>query len=83
MSTKILKGRPIVSGSCKGLALVSTKPLSFLGGVDPNSGIIIEKNYDLKGQRIKDKVICFCYGHGTTVGSYVLYFLVKRGFKNW
>jgi hypothetical protein len=79
LSVKILKGRPIVSGNCKGPALVSAKPLSFLGGVDPNSGTIIEKNHDLEGKCIKDKVLCFPYGHGSTVGSYVLYSLVRRG----
>lgn len=38
-----LKGRPIVSGHAIGSALVSIKPISFLGGVDPDFGIIIEK----------------------------------------
>ena len=79
MKTKILKGRGVVSGHCKGIALVSAKPLSFLGGVDYNSGVIIEKGHDLKGKSVKAKVICFPYGHGSTVGSYVLYSLVKKG----
>jgi len=74
-----LKGRAIVPGSCKGLALVSFKPISFLGGVDPTSGVVIEKDHDLKGRCIKDKVLCFPHGHGSTVGSYVLYSLVKKG----
>jgi len=76
---KTLRGRGITSGRCRGTALVSEKPLTFLGGVDPNSGIIIEKNHDLKGESIKDKILCFPSGHGSTVGSYVLYSLVKRG----
>ncbi len=76
---KTLKGRGISPGRCKGLALVSTKPLSFLGGVDYNSGVVIEKGHDLNGQPIKDKVLCFPSGHGSTVGSYVLYSLVKKG----
>ncbi len=79
MKVTILKGRTIVAGLCVGQALVSLKPVSFLGGVDTNSGVIIEKDHDLKGQRIKDRVLCFPYGHGSTVGSYVLYSLVKRG----
>jgi len=53
--------------------------LSFLGGVDYNSGVIIEKGHDLKGESMKGKVLCFPYGHGSTVGSYVLYSLVKKG----
>jgi predicted aconitase with swiveling domain len=76
---KTLKGRGISSGCCRGTALVSSKSLSFLGGVDYDSGIVIEKGHDLNGQSIKDRVLCFPSGHGSTVGSYVLYSLVKKG----
>jgi len=79
MKTITLKGRPIVSGHAEGIALASKKPISFLGGVDPNSGIIIEKNHDLQGRKIAEKILCFPHGHGSTVGSYVLYALAKRG----
>ncbi|MEM2995758.1 MAG: DUF126 domain-containing protein [Candidatus Bathyarchaeia archaeon] len=73
-----LKGRVIVEGKCRAEALVSAKPISFLGGVDPADGKIIEKNHDLYGRCIKDKVLCFPHGHGSTVGSYVLYALTKK-----
>jgi len=69
----------VVPGRCRGTALVSSKPLSFLGGVDYSSGVIIEKGHDLKGELVKGKVLCFPYGHGSTVGSYVLYSLIKKG----
>jgi len=74
-----MNGRPIVPGFTQGRALVSRKPISFLGGVDPDSGSITEKDHDLKGKCIKGKVFCFPHGHGSTVGSYVLYSLVKNG----
>jgi len=74
-----MNGRPIVPGFTQGRALVSGKPISFLGGVDPDSGLITEKDHDLKGKCIKGKVFCFPHGHGSTVGSYVLYSLVKNG----
>lgn len=76
---KMLKGRSIVAGHSIGTALVSQKPLSFLGGIDTTTGIIIEKNHDLKGESLKDKIFCFPHGHGSTVGSYVLYSLAKHG----
>jgi len=76
---RTFKGRSIAPGRCKGTALVSTKPLSFLGGVDYNTGVVIEKDHDLKGEHLKDKILCFPSGHGSTVGSYVLYSLVKKG----
>jgi predicted aconitase with swiveling domain len=79
MQPKILKGRTIVEGHCKAQALVSTKPISFLGGVDPADGKIIEKHHDLFGICVKNKVLCFPHGHGSTVGSYVLYSLAKKG----
>jgi hypothetical protein len=73
-----LKGRAIVEGHCKAEALVSTKPISFLGEVDPADGTVTEKTHDLCGECIKDKVLCFPHGHGSTVGSYVLYSLAKK-----
>ncbi|MDI6847295.1 MAG: DUF126 domain-containing protein [Candidatus Bathyarchaeia archaeon] len=73
-----LKGRTIVQGCCKAEALVSTMPISFLGGVDPTNGKIIEKNHDLHGECVKDKALCFSHGHGSTVGSYMLYSLAKK-----
>jgi len=79
MKNITLKGRGIVEGRCEAEALVSTKPLSFLGGVDPSSGEVIEKEHDLHGKCVKDKILCFPHGHGSTVGSYVLYSLSKKG----
>ena len=73
-----LKGRTIVEGCCKAEALVSSKPISFLGGIDQTNGKIIEKNHDLYGECVKDKILCFPHGHGSTVGSYVLYSLAKK-----
>jgi len=47
--------------------------------VDPETGIIIERGHDLEGKSMKGKVLCFPHGHGSTVGSYVLYSLAKKG----
>lgn len=73
-----LNGRIVVEGKCTGKALVSRQPLSFLGGVDPSDGKIIEKNHDLCGKCIKDQILIFPHGHGSTVGSYVLYSLKQN-----
>ena len=78
MANRILRGRTVVEGCAEGETLVSLKPLSFLGGVDPADGRVIEKDHDLCGVCIKDKILCFPHGHGSTVGSYVLYSLAKK-----
>jgi len=79
MQALTLKGRRIVEGTRTAEALVSTKPISFLGGVDPADGKIIEKKHDLCDTCIKDKILVFPHGHGSTVGSYVMYSLAKKG----
>jgi len=74
-----LKGRVIFEGKAEGLALVSSTAMSFYGGVDPDTGEIVELGSDLAGQSVKGKVLVFPYGKGSTVGSYVLYRLAKNG----
>jgi len=66
-------------GKASGPLLVSLQPISFLSGVDPDSGIIVEKGHLLKGQCITGKVLVFPYGKGSTVGSYVLYAMSRNG----
>jgi len=75
----LIRGRGISSGWGKGPLLVSPVPLSFLSGVDPESGIIVEKGHPLQGECITGKVLAFPYGKGSTVGSYVLYALSRNG----
>jgi len=73
-----MKGRIISPGKCKGKAIVSKEPIGFYGGVDPNTGIVIEKNHPLEGKSIKNKILVFPCGKGSTVGSYVIYGLKKN-----
>jgi uncharacterized protein len=75
----LIKGRGISTGRASGPLLVSPQPISFLSGVDPESGIIVEKGHPLQGQSMAGKVLVFPYGKGSTVGSYVLYALSRNG----
>jgi hypothetical protein len=73
-----IRGRGISKGRAGGPLLVSPAPISFLGGVDPESGVIIEKGHPLQGTSIAGTVLAFPYGKGSTVGSYVLYALSRN-----
>ncbi|AMQ19233.1 DUF126 domain-containing protein [Thermococcus peptonophilus] len=73
-----LKGRRIVGGKAEGEVIVSRKPLSFLGGVDPETGIVTDAESDIRGQSIAGKILVFPRGKGSTVGSYVIYALKKN-----
>ena len=74
-----LKGRIIYKGKAEGEALVTSQPISFYGGVDPNTGVVIEKGHELQGQSVKGKILVFPTGKGSTVGSYTLYRMKKNG----
>jgi predicted aconitase with swiveling domain len=76
---KELNGRIIKKGSAKGIALVSKSPLSFFGCIDPKTGVVTEAGHELKGKSIKDKILVFPHGKGSTVGSYALYRMKKNG----
>ena len=74
-----LKGRIISRGTVQEEALVTSQPISFYGGVDPNTGEIIEKGHELQGKSVKGKILVFPTGKGSTVGSYTLYRMKKNG----
>jgi predicted aconitase with swiveling domain len=74
-----MKGRTIYPGNVEGEAIVSKEPIGFYGGIDAKTGIVIEKGHELEGQNVKDKILVFPMGKGSTVGSYVIYGLKKNG----
>jgi hypothetical protein len=73
------QGRKIYAGQATGEALVSSMGISFFGGVDPESGVVIERDHELEGESIAGKVLVFPTGKGSTVGSYTLYRLKRAG----
>lgn len=72
-------GRKIYPGRAQGSAIVTRMGISFFGGVDPDTGVVVEKGHELEGQSIAGKVLVFPTGKGSTVGSYTLYRLKTNG----
>ncbi|MEW5937732.1 MAG: DUF126 domain-containing protein [Candidatus Thermoplasmatota archaeon] len=68
-----MRGRCIYHGKVEGEAIVSKEPIGFYGGIDARTGIVIEKGHELEGKCVKDKILVFPCGKGSTVGSYVIY----------
>ena len=75
----LIRARSIGKGVGTGPLLVTDAPLSFLGGVDPATGTVIEAGHPLHGRSIAGRVLVFPHGKGSTVGSYVLYGLARNG----
>jgi len=80
MDNKIFKGRTVVEGAAvEGEALVSNMAFGFFGGVNPRTGVIIDRWHDLFEQNIKDKILIYPEGRGSTVGAAVILELVRTG----
>lgn len=60
-------------------ALVSHKPLSFLGGVNSETGMIIDEHSDIYGQSFAGKVLIYPFGKGSTGDTLRLWRSVMNG----
>ncbi len=74
-----IKCHKVASGHASGPALVTKEPISFLGNVDPATGVVVDPGHELHGKCLAGTVLIFPGGKGSTVGSYVIYQLKKRG----
>ncbi len=74
-----LKARSISPGRAEGECLVSAAPFSFVGGADPDTGRVLDASSGVQGTDLAGRIFAFPHGKGSTVGSYSLYGLAKRG----
>ena len=63
----------LVAGKVQGIVLKSEKSINFLGTVDKKTGVISDKNHDLFDKSIKDTILVFPSGVGSSVGAYTIY----------
>lgn len=63
----------LVNGKTQGIVLKSKDPINFLGTVDKKTGIISDKNHGLYEKSIKDTILVFPSGVGSSVGAYTIY----------
>ena len=67
--------KTIVKGKAKGIILKSYNPINFLGAVDKKTGVIRDENHDLFNKSVKDTILVFSHGVGSSVGAYTIYSL--------
>jgi len=63
----------LVQGKIQGTILKSENPINFLGTVEKKSGVITDRNHDLFNKSIKDSILVFPSGVGSSVGAYTIY----------
>ncbi|MFC1592773.1 aconitase X swivel domain-containing protein [Candidatus Omnitrophota bacterium] len=68
----------MAKGKAKGEALVFHEPFCFVEGVNPETGVIIEKNHEYEGNSVTGKVLVFPTEKGSTGSSFFLYEMARR-----
>lgn len=76
---KGLKGRPLVAGRATGPLVSSRTGLSFWGGVDPQTGMVIDRHHPLCGRSLAGQILALPSGRGSCTGSSVLMELILNG----
>lgn len=73
------QGRAILSGYVEGEVLVSTEPLSFWGGYDYQTGMIIDQRHPLAGQSAAGQILAVPFTRGSSTTTSVLLEAVRAG----
>ncbi len=69
----------LVDGNATGEPLVLAAPISFWGGVSPETGAIIEKRHPQFGAALKGKILMLPAAKGSSSGSSVLAEILRNG----
>jgi hypothetical protein len=79
MGILTLQAHVLVPGDTEGEALVLPEPLSFWGGLDPQTGDIIDQRHPSLGENVAGKVLVLPMGRGSSSASSILLEAVRSG----
>ena len=74
-----ISGKPVISGSARGIVLVSSEPLSFWGGYDWKSGEITDRRHPLSGMNVNGKILAVPFTRGSSTTTAVLLEAIRAG----
>jgi len=67
--TKSFKGRGLIAGNASGEVLLSRRAFTFAHGVEPSSGNVTDVHSDIRGENVREKMLFYPYGKGSTTAS--------------
>jgi predicted aconitase with swiveling domain len=79
MEPLIIRGRVIIPGEARGVALVSREPLSFWGGYDWQTGEIIDRRHALSGAIARGRILAVPFTRGSSTTTAVLLEAIRAG----
>ena len=69
----------LVEGRAEATALRLEEPLSFWGGLDPDTGLIIDTHHPQQGESVTGSILVMPYGRGSSSSSQVLTEALRLG----
>jgi predicted aconitase with swiveling domain len=75
----MVEARTLVAGTAEGPALVLDEPLSLWGGLDPETGDIVDTRHPQRGANVTDRVLVMPSGRGSSSSSSVLAEAIRAG----
>jgi phosphomecalonate degydratase small subunit len=75
----MFNGHGCAAGEFEGEVVVSSQPFGFWQGMDPQTGIVIDKRHDACGLSIKGKAFVFPFGRGSTGTPGIFLEAVRNG----
>jgi hypothetical protein len=73
------EARTLVPGTAVGPALVLDEPLSFWGGIDPETGDVVDVRHPQHGANVVDRILVMPSGRGSSSSSSVLAEAIRVG----
>lgn len=76
---RTLTGKSLVPGEAAGSVLFADLGLSFMGGVDPDTGVVTDTHHPLHGESVAGKILAIPSGRGSCSGSLIIFQLLLNG----
>jgi predicted aconitase with swiveling domain len=76
---RLIPATAIVAGEASGTAVTASEPLSFWGGLNPDTGEIIDRRHPLSGQIVTGRVLVLPHGRGSCSASGVFLEAIRNG----
>jgi len=73
------EARALVPGTAEGMLLVLDQPLSFWGGLDPETGDVVDVRHPQLGANVVGRILVMPSGRGSSSSSSVLAEAIRAG----
>lgn len=70
---------PLVEGDASGTVIRLDEPLSFWGGLDPSSGVIIDQRHPQLGEDLSGRILVMAHSRGSSSSTGVLAECIRAG----